>query len=586
MLCLAGAFFLSGLYLWKNTFHLPQLFILLGLLTLLSYAFTTHLNRELASRMEDSIQEALKINNELVEEIVSRKKAEDRFRLAAATVSDLIYEWNMYDDTLLWYGDIGRVLGFESGEFPHTLEAWVNRIHPDDVARMSDAIDHHRNSTEEINYEYQIQRKDGNWRYWSDCAVPVLDKDGKPVKWIGNCVDVTERKQNEQKLIENDRKINRLKRMECLGLLAGGVAHDLNNILSGLVSLPELMLMGDDLNPKQKKSIEVIKESGEKAAMIVKDLLTVARGVATTKKTLNINDRISTYLHSSKYRKLVHYHPDVTIKTVLDPDLLVIKGSSIHIEKIVMNLVSNAAEAIEGSGNIILSTKNIYLDRPLKGYDNVNIGEYVVFCVEDDGPGIAEEDLERIFEPFYSKKVLGRSGTGLGMTVVWNTVQDHNGYLYIATSETGTAITVYFPITRGNKVEEVIEHSLEAFQGAGQAILVVDDEKTQRIIASEMAISLGYNVKAVASGEEAIDYLRENTVDLILLDMIMDPGINGCETYEQIIKIHPHQKAILASGYSVTKEVTKALRLGVAQYIQKPYSIQQIAKAMSDELNK
>ncbi len=568
---------------WQVTGIAIIILCLLGYNTLLTRRF----NRKLAEANELQLNKNLELdkrNIELQDEITQRKKAEDRFRLAAETVTDLIYEWNIFNDTLLWFGDIDSALGYTPGEFPHTIAAWMERLHPDDFVRLSDAVERHRTSTEPINYEYQIQRKDGSWLYWSACAVPVLDENGNPIKWIGNCADITERKRNDQKLIKSEKKINRLKRMESLGLLAGGVAHDLNNILSGIVSYPELLLLENDLSPKHRKAIEIIHTSGNKAATIVADLLTIARGVATDKKTLNINSRISEYLHSPEHQKLIQYHPTITIKTFLDPDLLYIKGSSVHIDKIVMNLVSNATEAVASDGNITISTMNRYLDRPFKGYDEVNTGEYVVLSVSDDGPGIPKEDLERIFEPFYSKKVLGRSGTGLGLTVVWNTLQDHNGYIDIESSGNGTTINVYLPITRDKKISETLESTIEELKGNGQVLLIVDDEKHQRVIASDMAVKLGYKVEAVASGEDAIAYLQENTVDLILLDMIMDPGINGRETYERIVKIHPHQKAIITSGFSETEEVKEALKLGIAQYIKKPYSIKKIAKAIKDEL--
>ena len=213
--------------------------------------------------------------------------------------------------------------------------------------------------------------------------------------------------------------------MESLGLLAGGVAHDLNNILSGIVSYPELLLLDLPEDSKFRKPIETIQASGHRAAAVVEDLLTVARGVATTKEPLNLNDLIGDYLHSPEFNKLKQFHPTVSIKTNLDSDLLNVSGSHVHIRKAVMNLVSNASEAIEDSGNVTISTMNRYIDRPLRGYDDVNIGEYVVLSVSDDGSGISSDDLERIFEPFYTKKVMGRSGTGLGLAVAWNVVQDH-----------------------------------------------------------------------------------------------------------------------------------------------------------------
>jgi len=216
----------------------------------------------------------------------------------------------------------------------------------------------------------------------------------------------------------------------------------------------------------------------------------------------------------------------------------------------------------------------------------MRIGEYTVLKVSDDGSGISPEDLERIFEPFYTKKMMGRSGTGLGLAVVWNTVQDHKGYINVKSSERGTVFELYFPVTREEVAAEKEEVPLGDYLGHGEKILVVDDEERQREIAGGILTRLGYNAETVSSGEEAIEYVKTNPVDLILLDMVMPKGINGRKTYEEIIKIHPWQKAIIASGYAKTKEVDKAQELEAGKYIKKPYTLPKVGLAVKEELEK
>ncbi len=398
--------------------------------------------------------------------------------------------------------------------------------------------------------------------------------------------EINERKKTENERMELEEKLFRSKKMESLGLLAGGVAHDLNNVLSGIVSYPDLILIDLPEDSKLRNPIETIQESGQRATAIVQDLLTVARGVAIPKEVLNLNDLIGDYLHSPEFKKLEQFKPTIKLKTNLDRDLFNISGSLIHIRKTVMNLVSNAAEAIEGSGNVTISTVNRYVDRPLRGYDDVNIGEYVVLAVSDDGSGIPSDDLERIFEPFYTKKIMGRSGTGLGLAVVWNVVQDHKGYVDVVTGENGTTFELYFPITRDEMSDKTLSIPIKDYKGNGETILVVDDVESQREISCKMLDKLGYKNKAVSSGEEAVEYLKENTADLLLLDMIMDPGINGRETYEKIIEIHPKQKAIIISGFAETDEVKQAQKLGAGQYIKKPVTLEKIGLAVKRELEK
>ena len=205
--------------------------------------------------------------------------------------------------------------------------------------------------------------------------------------------------------------------------------------------------------------------------------------------------------------------------------------------------------------------------------------------VADRGIGISPVDIERIFEPFYSKKVLGRSGTGIGMAVVWGTIQDHNGYIHVDSQPAGgTTFELYFPVTREDIRQDIETISIDEYMGCGEKVLIVDDVEYQREIASCLLQKLGYGTTAVASGEAAVEYLQDNNVDLVMLDMIMHPGIDGLETYRRILMFKPNQKAIIASGFSESRRVKKAQKLGAGAYVRKPYTIDKIALALKNEL--
>ncbi|HUU41607.1 MAG TPA: ATP-binding protein, partial [Desulfatiglandales bacterium] len=293
------------------------------------------------------------------------------------------------------------------------------------------------------------------------------------------------------------------------------------------------------------------------------------------------------YLKTPEYEKLRSLYPNVRVKKDLDKNLLNILGSPVHLSKSIMNLVSNAAEAMSDGGTIFISTENRYIDKPIRSYDNVKEGDYAVLTVSDTGVGISTEDMEKIFEPFYTKKKMGRSGTGLGMSVVWGTIKDHRGYIDVQSMEgKGTTFTLYFPTSRKKTARDNSLASIEDYTGKGEAILVVDDVEEQREIASQMLKKLGYSVTSVSSGEEAVDYMKNNSADLLILDMIMDPGIDGLDTYKKILEMHPNQKAIIASGFSETERVKKAQRLGAGAYIKKPYIFEKIGSAIRDELDK
>ncbi|SPD75910.1 putative Histidine kinase [uncultured Desulfobacterium sp.] len=390
-----------------------------------------------------------------------------------------------------------------------------------------------------------------------------------------------------RELVDYERRLQRAKKMEAIGTLAGGVAHDLNNILSGLVSYPELLLLDIPEDSPLRKPIKTIQKSGEKAATIVQDLLTLARRGLGARDILNLNDIISDYLKSPEFERLRQYHANVNVETALSPNLLRISASSVHISKTVMNLVSNAAESMPNGGTVLISTANQYVDTPIAGYDNVAKGDYVTLTISDNGAGISPGDLERVFEPFYSKKVMGRSGTGLGMAVVWGTVKDHDGYIDAKSVEgEGTIFTVYLPATRQELTKSIQGHRIEDYHGAGENILVVDDVEEQRRIATGMLEKLGYSVSSVASGKEAVEYMKNNSADLLIMDMIMDPGIDGLDTYKNILKIHPGQKAIIASGFSESERVKEAQRLGAGRFIRKPYSLEKIGLAVKAELGR
>ncbi len=421
------------------------------------------------------------------------------------------------------------------------------------------------------------RKKDGTV-FPTEISASIFNYQGRDVH-IAAIRDITERQRLES-------QIQRSQKMESLGLLAGGVAHDLNNILSGIVSYPELILMDLPDDSSLRKPIETMQAAGNRAAAIVEDLLTIARGVATSKEILNINALVNDYLKSPEFHKLIQFHPAVTVHTDLDANLLNIIGSHSHIRKVIMNLVSNASEAIQSGGTVTLSTQNIYVDKPLKGYEDVNIDEYAVLKVTDNGIGIPSDEIERIFEPFYTKKIMGRSGTGLGLAVVWNVVQDHEGYIDVRSDSSGTTFQLFFPISREDVNENPSSIPFESYMGHGETILVIDDVASQREIACNFLEKLGYVAKEVSCGEEAVKYVKKRTVDLLLLDMIMEPGISGLETYDQILRINPGQKAVIVSGFSETDAVKEAQRLGAGQFVKKPYTFEKIGLAIHRELRK
>jgi len=549
------------------------------------------------SQMASEIQSREKslhiVNQELKQEIADRKAAEEKIKQSEAKyrsilenmqegyfevdlkgvfifVNNAMLEISGYSADELIGMSYKNIVDVKAADAVFSIFSRVYKTHRSGKMMSFDTIN---KSGEKINVEISVSL--------------LFDVNNDPVGFSGIARDTSERIAAEKEKRQLEIKLQRSQKMEALGLLAGGVAHDLNNVLSGVVSYPELLLMDLPEDSPLRKPLLTIQRSGQKAADIVMDLLALARRGVPATEIVNLNDIVRDYLKAPEYQTLASYHSEVRVQTNLEDKLLNIKGSPVHLRKTIMNLVSNAAEAQPAGGEILISTYNRYVDAPMEGYEDIKEGDFVVLEVSDKGIGISDKDLNRIFEPFYTKKVMGRSGTGLGMAVVWGTIQDHHAYLNVESSEGGgTTFYIYFPATREKVQMGKGALPLESYLGNRQTILVIDDIQEQRELAQQMLEKLNYAVKTIESGEKAVDYMRDHTADLIILDMIMDPGMDGFETYEQIRAINPNQKVIIASGYSETNRVKQAQRLGAGEYLKKPYTIENLGLVVKRELKK
>jgi PAS domain S-box-containing protein len=456
---------------------------------------------------------------------------------------------------------------------------FLDLVHPDDMAATLAAVAKLEAQDKVFNFENRYRCKDGSYRWIEWRSVPI----GKLIYAAARDITARKRAEEEKQILEE--RLTRSEKMESLGLLAGGVAHDLNNVLGIVVGYSEMVLDAIDEKSPLRKDLTTIFDGGQRAAAIVDDLLTLARRGVVGKKVLNLNKLIADFKKSPQWSKLLTYHPSVKIQIEMEQDLLNIAASSIHLEKTLYNLVSNASEAMTKGGSISIKTNNRYIDKPISGYDTILEGDYVVLSVSDEGDGISETDLKRIFEPFYTKKIMGRSGTGLGLSVVWGTVKDHQGYIDVQSEEgKGTTFSLYFLITREDIEEESLAVSMSEYLGNGQTLLIVDDVKDQRDLAARLLTSLNYKVSSVPSGEDAIKYLKDHQTDLIVLDMIMDPGMDGLDTYKSVLEINPKQKAIIVSGFSESDRAKEAKILGAGSYVRKPYIKERLGLAVKKEL--
>lgn len=394
---------------------------------------------------------------------------------------------------------------------------------------------------------------------------------------------IVERKQTEEKL-------HRAEKMEAIGMMASGVAHDLNNILSGIVSYPELLLMRLPEESELRKPIMTIKDAGLRAAEVVEDLLTVARDAAKVRTRANINTLILEYLQSPEASKIHSLSPRIKISTELDESVEPICCSPTHVNKCIMNLMINATEAIDGLGHVVVRTEICHLEAEEAKMLGVTPGRYVTLAVTDDGSGIEPDDVQHIFEPFYTKKKMGRSGTGIGLSVVWNSMQDHSGTVTVRSDYGGTTFTLFFPLIAEGCSQLPSDEEIqliditEELMGHGESLLVVDDELHQREITLQIIKELGYQGDSIDSGEGAVMLVEKKSFDLLLLDMVMDPGMDGLQTYATISRFKPEQKALIISGFSESEKVEQILSLGVSGFLKKPYTLKQLAVVIKNAL--
>jgi len=480
-----------------------------------------------------------------------------------------------------------RLFGFTAAEIP-SMDAWFEQAYPDPVLRekirrqweerLEQAREHGRNLPPQLR---RVRLRDGSQRD-IEFSYSIVNH-----RFIITPVDRTEAMRLEREREEMRQRRGRARKMEALGLLAGGVAHDLNNILTGVTSVPELLLLDLPEDSPHRQLVMDIREAGLRAAAVVADLLTVARGVASRKLPADLNDLVRDYLASAEQAQLAGRHPQVRFQQQLSTVPCPLRCSQVHVRKALMNLVHNGAEAISGAGAVTVLTRRLSLSEPLRGYQEIAPGDYVVLQVRDSGCGIPESALDKIFEPFFSSKTLGRSGTGLGLAIVWNTIQDHEGGLDLSSGPEGTLFSLYFPAAvKSSPLDGSAEdNGPNIRRGAGERVLVVDDEEIVRAVTRRMVERLGYSTLVAASGEEALELLRREKVDLLLLDMIMSPGINGRETLAAARLLVPGLPAVLVSGFAATEDVQQAMATGNCLFLGKPHSLEDLSRILHQALH-
>ena len=385
------------------------------------------------------------------------------------------------------------------------------------------------------------------------------------------------------------------KRMEALSVLAGGVAHDLNNALGPLVALPDLIVREIDKLQLDKGTVgklcadvEIIKTAAMRAAQTIKDLLTLGRQGRTVKEHIDLTRVVKSCFAESALRLVEDKSRNVNMVADYASEPLAVRGSDAQLARAVGNLLRNAIEAIEGNGRILVKTRHEHLAMPAPRYETIPAGHYAVLTVGDDGCGIEPLELGRIFEPFFSTKRTGEStGSGLGLAIVHGVVKEHEGFIDVASAPgKGTTFALHFPLARATQT--VTEPSAVASRGPAR-ILVVDDEGIQLRTCRRVLTAMGHQVDIIESGSRAYQAFRraaetgKSPYDLVVMDMVLGERLDGLQVFELIWRLFPEQKGILASGHAPNERADLAVNQGLL-WLAKPYTVEALTRAVARAL--
>lgn len=512
-------------------------------------------------------------------DISERRKAEEALKEAYDIIS------KSPTVAFLWKNDEGWPVEFVTdnveGIFGYTAEEFISgtvlyseTIHPDDLERVAKEIVHYTSERGRRSFAhepYRIITKDGGVTWVDDRTYIRRNERGLITHYQGIVVDITDRKRMETQL-------QQARKLEAIGTLAGGIAHDFNNLLMAIVGNTSLMLLEADSTHPFYGRLKDIERHIQSGAALTKQLLGFARGGMYEVKSMNINELIKRSAEMFSRTK-----KEIAIHTKYQEDLWPVEGDQGQIEQVLLNLYVNAWQAMPGGGELYLQTENSPLDADHVKPLDIEPGRYVKIVVTDTGVGMDEATQERIFDPFFSTKEMGR-GTGLGLASVYGIIQNHRGLITVDSEKgRGTTFTIYL---RASDKEPEGERAIpEEFVRGSGTVLLVDDEERVLTVGKDMLAAIGYEVLTANSGKEAIEVYRDNkhTLDVVILDMIM-PGMGGSETYEGLQQINPGVKVLLSSGYSLDGEAKGILSRGCNGFIQKPFNIHELSSKLRDLL--
>ncbi len=509
------------------------------------------------------------------------RQSEEKYRLLVENQTDLVVKVDPEGRFQFVSPSYSKMFGKSEEEL--LSQSFMPLVHEDDRESTAEAMAGLFKPPYTAYMEQRAMTVDGwRWLSWVDTA--VLDHKQAVVAIIGVGRDITQRKQAEKEKEILEEQLAQAHKMEAVGTLAGGIAHDFNNILAVIMGYSELALDAARQNKATPEKLEQIIKATDRAKGLVQQILAFSRKAETKMKPLNLNKEISNAVSiiRSTIPKMI------TVELNLEGDLQLIQGDSNQIEQVLLNLATNANDAMPDGGKLVIETGNAKLDQEYAiRHPGTSPGNYVKMTVSDTGQGMDKESLDHIFEPFYTTKDIGK-GTGLGLASVYGIIKNHNGYITCHSEPgVGTSFIIYLPVLESDeKPREAQKAEIDLTLEGAETILLVDDEKTIRDIGQEILTVNGYHTITAKDGEEAlyIYWDKGSDIDLVILDVGM-PGMGGHKCLEEILKIDPGAKVIIASGYSAGGQLKDSLSQGAAAYIAKPFKMADLLKAVREVLD-
>ncbi|WP_416667146.1 hybrid sensor histidine kinase/response regulator [Egbenema bharatensis] len=503
------------------------------------------------------------------------RESEARFRAVARATADVIWDWNLRDNTVWWNEGFQTVFGYSSAEIEPGLESWTRRVHPDELDRVMTEMNQVFKTHQSVwEGEYRFLHKNGSWKNVSDRGYLIFDDDGQPVRFVGGMTDITERLLLEEKLRQSQR-------LEAIGQLTGGVAHDFNNLLTVILGNTDLLAEQLKNSPNLHILAEMTQSAAQQGADLTHRLLAFARRQALTPQVVNVNSLL-TGIDPLLRRTLT---ANIAIELVQGGGLWNCLIDRVQLETALLNLCLNARDAMPNGGKLTLETANAHLDYAYaEQHPEVTAGQYVLIAITDTGTGISPEHLHQVFDPFFTTKAAGK-GTGLGLSMVYGFVKQSGGHIKLYSElGDGTTVKLYLPRVLQAESSPVLDDMTGILRGS-ETILVVEDNDLVRSYVETQLRSLGYRVIAVQTGDAAFQVIHQDpTIDLLFTDVMMPGGMNGKQLADRVRKLRPELKVLYTSGYTENAIVHQGRLDPGVLLLSKPYRLRDLARMVRQAL--